>query len=306
VPTGAGPSAIGGRLFCFGLGYSAAALARHLRRSDPAWTLAGTCRDPGRRAALAAEGVAAFLFDRDHPLPAGALAGASHVLLSIPPDPAGDPVLDLCGAAIARERPAWLGYLSTTGVYGDSGGAWVDEDSPCHPGQERSRRRLAAEQGWLAYGRATGLAVHVFRLAGIYGPGRSAFDALRAGRARRVDRPGHLFSRIHVDDIAAVLAASIAGPDPGRIYNLCDSEPAEPAAVTAHAAALLGVDPPPLQPFAEALAEMSPMARSFWADNRRVRNRRIQEELGVRLAYPGYREGLRAILAAETSGADGS
>lgn len=290
-----------GRLFCFGQGYSADALARHLRTREPDWRLAGTTRDPGRCPALSAGGVEGFLFDRDRRLPPGALQGSTHVLVSIPPDAAGDPVLDLCREALARQRPAWIGYLSTTGVYGDSAGAWVDEDSPCRPVQDRSRRRLAAEQAWLAFGRESGLAVQIFRLAGIYGPGRSAFDALRAGRARRVDRPGHLFSRIHVDDIAAVLAASMARPCPGRIYNVCDSEPAEPAAVIAHAAGLLGMEPPPLQPFEEALAQMSAMAQSFWADNRRVRNRRIQEELGVRLAFPTYREGLRAILRAEAA-----
>lgn len=285
------------RLFCFGYGYAAAALARRLRQQG--WQVAGTSRDPQRRAAMAAEGVIPFAFDRDTPLDAAALDGASHVLHAIPPDAAGDPVLDLCRDRILRLAPSWFGYLSSTGVYGDAGGGWVDEDTPCRPGQPRSLRRLEAEQGWLALAAGAGLPVHVFRLAGIYGPGRSALDALRAGRAKRIERPGHLFCRIHVDDIAAVLAASIAAPRPGRIYNVCDDEPAAPADVTAFAAGLLGLPPPPLQSFAAAQAEMSPMAQSFWAESRRVRNRRIRDELGVRLAFPTYREGLRAVLAAE-------
>ncbi|MEQ8349324.1 MAG: SDR family oxidoreductase [Sneathiellaceae bacterium] len=296
-----------GRLFCFGYGYSAAALARRLLGAGAGWQVAGTSRSPDKRAAMAAAGIAAFPFDPAavDPLPKGALDGTTHVLHSIPPDGMGrdgDPVARACLPALSALSPVWFGYLSTTGVYGDTGGAWVDEDTPCRPRQERSRRRLAAERAWLDAQAAGGLPVHVFRLAGIYGPGRSSLDALRAGRARRIDRPGHLFSRIHVDDIAAALAASIARPSPGRIYNLCDDEPAAPADVTAFAAGLLGLPVPPLLPFERAAADMSPMARSFWADNRRVRNDRLHRELGLRLAYPTYRDGLRAVLAAEQAG----
>jgi len=170
----------------------------------------------------------------------------------------------------------------------------VDESSELRPTGERGRRRVAAETAWLDLWRRHGLPVHVFRLAGIYGPGRSAFDSLRQGRAQRVDKPGQVFSRIHVDDIAAVLAASMAKPNPGAIYNVCDDDPAPPAEVIAHAADLLGIEPPPLVPFAEA--KLSDMARSFYADNKRVRNDRIKGELGVELAYPDYRRGLADIL----------
>jgi nucleoside-diphosphate-sugar epimerase len=252
---------------------------------------------------LSAEGFEVFLFDRRRPLedPAAALAGTSHLLSSAPPDPevepgAGDPVLDHHSADIAAlESLAWLGYLSTTGVYGDRGGAWVDEDSALTPTGERGRRRVAAEDAWLELWERDARPVHLFRLAGIYGPGRSALDTVRNGTARRIDKPGQVFSRIHVDDIAAVLQASIARPRPGAAYNLCDDEAAPPQEVVAFACALLGREAPPLVPF-EA-AELSDMARSFYRDNKRVSNARIKDELGVALAYPSYREGLRAILA---------
>lgn len=281
-------------LFCFGLGFSARALAE--RAMARGWRVAGTTRDPGKAEALRARGVRAYLFDRDRPLPPGALDGATHLLASAPPDERGDPVLDPHGAEIAAlPGLAWVGYLSTTGVYGDHGGAWVDEASPRVPTSARARRRVAAEDSWLAL--APGVPVHLFRLAGIYGPGRSVLDDLREGTARRIHRPGQVFSRIHVDDIAGVLEASIARPDPGAAYNVCDDEPAPPAEVVEHAARLLGVDPPPLVPFEEA--QLSPMARTFWADNKRVRNDRMKRELGVKLSHPGYREGLAAILEAE-------
>jgi nucleoside-diphosphate-sugar epimerase len=215
----------------------------------------------------------------------------------VPPDAAGDPVLDRHGPEIAAlPGLAWVGYLSTTGVYGDRGGGWVDEASALRPSGERGRRRVAAEAGWLDLWQRHGVPVQVFRLAAIYGPGRSAIDQLRAGTARRIDKPGQVFSRIHVDDLAAVLAASMARPRPAGVYNVCDDEPAPPEAVTAYAAGLLGIAPPPLAPFAEA--ELSPMARSFFDDNKRVSNRLIKTELGVTLAYPDYRAGLAAILAA--------
>jgi nucleoside-diphosphate-sugar epimerase len=285
------------RLFVFGLGYSAQVLARRLRARG--WRVAGTTRSPEAATALRAEGIEALLFERTRPLsdPAAALAGTSHLLASVPPDEAGDPVLDLHGPDIAAcASIAWAGYLSTTGVYGDRGGDWVDEDSALAPTGPRGERRLAAERAWLELQRRHGLPVHVFRLAGIYGPGRSAFDQARAGTARRIDKPGQVFSRIHVDDIATVLEASIARPNPGRAYNICDDEPAPPAEVVAQACALLGLEPPPLVPY-EAAA-LSPMARSFYRDNKRVSNRRIKEELGVSLAYPDYQAGLNAILAA--------
>ena len=193
---------------------------------------------------------------------------------------------------------SWLGYLSTTGVYGDRTGGWVDETARLLPTGERGRRRVAAEQGWLQLWRDRGAPVHIFRLAAIYGPGRSAFDALRAGSAKRIDKPGQVFSRIHVEDLSNVLIASMERPRPGAVYNVCDDDPAPPEAVVAHAAELLGIAPPPLVPF-EA-AELSPMARSFYDDNKRVANRLLKTELGVILRYPDFRAGLAAILAEET------
>ena len=287
-------------LFCFGLGYSALALARALQ--EEGWRITGTCRSEARREELGALGIEAWLFDRERPLadPAAAFAGSTYLLSSVPPDAAGDPVIDLCGPAIAdmARQPghdlAWVGYLSTTGVYGDHGGGWVDETTALTPSGERGRRRVAAERAWLGL---SGLPVHIFRLAGIYGPGRSALDSLRSGRAQRVDKPGQVFSRIHVADIVQTLRASMAKPHPGAAYNLCDDDPAPPADVIAYAAGLLGVAPPPLIPFAEA--RLSEMGRSFYDDNKRVRNDRIKRELGVQLAFPDYRAGLAAILDAE-------
>jgi nucleoside-diphosphate-sugar epimerase len=225
------------------------------------------------------------------------LAGSSYLLSSVPPDEHGDPVLDLHGADIARTRSLrWVGYLSTTGVYGDRGGGWVDETSPLLPTGERGRRRVSAEGQWLDLRRRHGIPVHVFRLAGIYGPGRSALDAVRSGSPRRIVKPGQVFSRIHVADIARVLRASMARPRPGTVYNVCDDDPAPPADVVAFACELLGVAPPPPVPIEEA--ELSEMALSFYADIKRVSNRRIKQELGVSLLYPGYRDGLAALLKA--------
>jgi nucleoside-diphosphate-sugar epimerase len=283
------------RLFCFGLGYSARVLAARLGARG--WRIAGTTRGAEAADSLRGEGFETFVFDRGCPLddPGAALAGTTHLLSSVPPDEAGDSVIDHHAADIVACRSiAWAGYLSTTGVYGDRDGDWVDEDSAIEPTGERGRRRVAAEQAWLALHAAHGLPVHLFRLAGIYGPGRNALATVRAGAAKRIDKPGQVFSRIHVEDIATVLEASIARPDPGRAYNVCDDDPAPPAEVIAHACGLLGVEAPPVVPFAEA--ELSPMARSFYRDNKRVSNRRIKEELGVELAYPDYRTGLKALL----------
>ncbi|MFL5337099.1 MAG: SDR family NAD(P)-dependent oxidoreductase, partial [Geminicoccaceae bacterium] len=228
-------------------------------------------------------------FDRSRPLPPEALAGASHVLTSIAPDEQGDPVLDLHAADLRGVD--WVGYLGTTAVYGDRQGGWVDETTPIEPTLARADRRARAEAAWLD----SGLPVHIFRLAGIYGPGRNAFVNLKDGTARRIVKPGQVFSRIHVQDIATVVEASIARPSPRAIYNVCDDEPAPPDQVVTHAAELLGVEPPPAQDY--ETAELSPMARTFYRDNRRVRNQRIKQELGVRFAYPSYREGLAALLA---------
>jgi len=278
------------KLFCFGLGYSADGLAARLRAAG--WAVAGTTRSAEKRDALAARGIAAFAFafDGTTPLPAAALDGVTHVLVSIPPDASGDVVLRHHAGELGAAT--WIGYLSTTGVYGDQGGAWVDESTPVAPNAPRSRWRAAAEAAWLA----SGLPVQIFRLAGIYGVGRSQFDDLRAGRARRIVKPGHLFSRIHVDDIAGVLEASIVRPRPRAIYNVCDDEPAASADVMEYAASLLGVTPPPPIPLEQA--QLSPLAASFWADNKRVRNDLVKSELEFSLLYPTYREGLRAVLEA--------
>jgi hypothetical protein len=287
------------RLFCFGLGYSAEALIGLLPAED--WTIAGTCREAEKLAVFQSRGIKAHLFDGTEPMgdASAVLAGATHLLMSIPPDAQGDPVLrwharDI--AALMQANPAltWVGYLSTTGVYGDRAGGWVDETSAREPTGERGRRRVAAEDGWLDLWREHGVPVHLFRLAGIYGPGRSALDTVRAGKAQRIDKPGQVFTRIHVADIAAVLRASMTRPHPGTAYNVCDDNPAPPEEVIRTACELLGVAPPPLVPFDSA--DLSPMARSFYADNKRVRNDRIKTELGVRLRYPDYRAGLTALL----------
>jgi nucleoside-diphosphate-sugar epimerase len=284
-------------LFAFGLGYSAAHLVRHHR--DRFETIAGTVTSDGKAAALHAEGIATFVFDGASADPgiASALTGADAVLVSIPPDAEGDPTLRHFAAAIAAApRLAWIGYLSTIGVYGDHGGGFVDEDTPARPVSARSRERLAAENAWLRLGAGASKPVHVFRLAGIYGPGRNALAQLGAGTARRIVKPGQVFNRIHVEDIAAVLAASIARPNAGAVYNLADDEPAPPQDVVAYAAGLAGIAPPPAVAYAEA--RLTGMAASFWGECKRVANRRIKDELGVALSYPSYRQGLAALHAA--------
>ena len=258
------------RFFCFGLGYSALVLAKRLLAED--WNVAGTCQSSDKAAQLAALGIEAYLFDQNNPLPEQALAGTTHMLVSVPPGQAGDPVLGHLKQEIAALNTLeWVGYLSTTGVYGDTGGLAVTEDSPLNPSSERSRNRVQAEQQW----QALNLPLHIFRLAGIYGPGSSAIDKVKAGSAKRIDKPGHCF---------------------GRIYVVCDNEPAPPAEVTAEACRLLGVEPPPIIPFEVARKDMSPMGLSFWNDNRRIDNSRIRSELGVELACPTYREGLARII----------
>jgi len=280
-------------LFCFGLGFTAQALAAKLAAQG--WGVVGTCRGLDKAAALAGRGWDLHVFDGSAPLAdASVLAPATHILVSVPADEAADPVLRWHGADIARlPHLKWFGYLSTTGVYGDSGGDWVDESSPLRPQQPRSIRRAAAEAAWLRLHEDHGVPVHVFRLAGIYGPGRNQLEGVKRGSAHRIVKPGQVFCRIHVDDIATVLQASMARPDPGAVYNVADDEPAPPQDVVAYAADLLGLPRPPAIPFDQA--QLSPMAASFYGDNRRVNNSRIKTELGVNLKYPTYREGLRAI-----------
>jgi len=288
------------RLFCFGLGYCAERLARRLEPRG--FTIAGTTRDvAAKREALASPSWSLYEFDGSAPLADAehALAGATHLLHSIMPDEQGDPVLRWHAAQLeALPELVWIGYLSTTGVYGDHAGEWVDETSVRRPSKARSKRRVEAEDAWLERG------AQVFRLAGIYGPGRSALERVASGRAQQVIKPGKVFNRIHVDDIATVLEASIDQIDQidqtraraqGRAYNVADGNPASSAEVLRCAAELLGVEPPPAVSF-EA-AQMSTMARSFWQDDVRVSNQRIIEELGVTLAYPDYQAGLAALAA---------
>ncbi|MEM7631869.1 MAG: SDR family oxidoreductase [Pseudomonadota bacterium] len=279
-----------GVLFSFGHGYSAKALTRLLLPDG--WRITGTTRSADRAAALAETGVTPVVFPG---VPVD-LDGVTHLLISAGPDAEGDPVLRVMGEEIAARADQfdWVGYLSTTGVYGDHQGGWVDEATPLTPSTRRGQWRRQAEEAWRA---VPALPLHIFRLAGIYGPGRGPFAKVRAGTARRVIKPGQVFSRIHVDDIAQVLAASIARPNPGAAYNVCDDDPAPPQDVIGHAAALLGLPLPPAEPF--ETAEMTPMARSFYAESKKVRNDRIKSELGVTLRFPSYREGLAALLAEE-------
>jgi len=282
-------------LLCIGHGYCARALARHLLPQG--WRILGTTRRADGVGALAETGIMPLVWSGE-----GALPGpeeATHLLISAAPGPEGDPVLAVLGPQIARIAPRldWVGYLSTTAVYGDHGGGWVDEDTPLTPTTVRGKARVQAEAQWAAIPQ---LPLHIFRLAGIYGPGRGPFAKVRAGTARRIVKPGQVFSRIHVDDIARVLAASIDRPDPGAVYNVCDDDPAPPEEVIAEAARLLGLPLPPSEPF--DAAEMTPMARSFYAENKRVRNDRIKRDLGVRLLYPDYRVGLAALLTESGAG----
>lgn len=288
-------------LFCFGLGYSAGVFAGAC--SAQGWRVSGTHRGLDGPDQPTKEGVNLYPFDRTTPFTESqVLEDVTHVLVSVPPDGDGCPVADLLGADIAQlPNLTWLGYLSTTGVYGDTDGESVDENAPLNPSSDRSRFRVNAEKAWIKLWRDNDIPVHIFRLAGIYGPGRSPLDRVRSGNATRTDKPGQLFSRIHVDDIATVLRASIDRPRPGGTYNVCDDDPASPADVVAYACEILGAETPPLVAFEEAEKTMSPMALSFWRDNRRVDNTLIKKELSVRLAYPDYHRGLAAVLKVETS-----
>ncbi|TWT15092.1 SDR family oxidoreductase [Reyranella sp. CPCC 100927] len=287
------------RLFIFGFGDTAAQLAHEARKSR--YTVIGTVRTVDKLRALRDAGHEIVRFASDGPLdaPAQALAGITHLLCSIPPDAEGDPAALAHADDVARHASGlrWIGYLSTTGVYGDHGGAWIDETTPVAPISDRARRRVAAEQQWQALGERLRVPTFIFRLPGIYGPGRSALDQVRAGTARRIARPGQVFSRIHIEDIATTVLASMRQPDASAIYNVADDEPSAQADVVAFAYTLLGLLPPPPVDYADIEASLPPMARSFYAESRRMKNDRIKRDLGVTLAYPTYREGLRAIHA---------
>ena len=281
------------RLFVFGVGFSSRAFIEEVRgRFD--W-IGGTTRSAEKAKSLQEAGVDPFLFDGERKGEgiAEALANATHVLVSIAPNEAGDPVLNQHAPDLAAGKPEWIGYLSTVGVYGDHGGDWVDEDTVCRPVSRRSVQRVAAEEAWLDFAGKNDLPVQIFRLSGIYGPGRNAFENFRKGTARRLVKPGQVFNRIHVADIAWALSAAMEKPAT-RIFNVTDDEPCPPQDVVAYAAGLLGVEAPPEIPF-EA-AELSPMARSFYGENKRVSNRRVKDEFGYSFRYPNYRVALKALL----------
>lgn len=283
-------------MLIFGLGYSALALSKHLLAQG--WTVIGTTRSADKAERLLETGIEPLLFPGTDP--AGALSRATHLLVSAGPDKQGDPVLRQIPDRIkaAAEHLEWAGYLSTIGVYGDHQGGWVDESSALTPATKRGEARVVAEAAWQALSADTGLPLHIFRIAGIYGPGRGPFVKLRKGVARRLIKPGQVFSRIHVEDIAQVLMASIARPNPGGIYNLCDDNPAPPQDVIGFAADLLGMPQPPEVAWDQA--DLTPMAKSFYAESKRVHNDRIKDELGVSLLYPSYEDGLKAVLKAES------
>ena len=283
------------RLFIFGLGFSGLEIAKLAMTRG--WSVAGTCTTEEKARRLREEGIEAHRFDGTATLEAESFGEATHVLCTVSPGAAGDPALRTCRALLGRAR--WLGYLSTTGVYGNHDGGWVDETTPTLSTQPRSLERIAAEQDWRDLAAGTGAPLHILRLPGIYGPGRSPLDRVRAGTAQRIDKPGQYFSRIHVEDIAAGALKAMDRDKGAEVWNVADDLPAANADVVAYACELLGRPAPTLIPWAEVAPTMSPMARSFYSESRKVRNEKLKRELGVVLRYPTYREGLKAILATE-------
>ncbi|MBL1435677.1 MAG: SDR family oxidoreductase [Rhodobacteraceae bacterium] len=272
------------KLLILGLGYTGRVVAAYMRGLG--WEVRGTSRS-----------AESGLIQWPGSDISATLDWASHILMSAAPGENGDPFLAGLEAQILAAKPTWLGYLSTTGVYGDQGGAWVDEAAPLSPATTRGHHRVAAENQWMELHNAHSLPVHIFRLAGIYGPNRGPFAKVRNGTARRIIKENQVFSRIHVEDIAQTIAASIAEPNPGQIYNVCDNDAAPPQDVIGYAATLLGLPMPPALDF--ETADLTPMARSFYAESKRVSNARIKDELGVQLRYPDYKSGLKALLAQE-------
>lgn len=288
------------RLFCFGYGYAADYLGYAVQNLEDRWTVGGTTRDEDRRRELLSRRIRARLFDDNIPIadPETLFNRFTHILISTPPNDDGDPVFNLHAKEFANlPNLKWVGYFSTTAVYGDRGGAMVDETAETRPISQRGSRREIAEKQWLSLYERYGVPVHIFRLSGIYGPGRSALDSIRAGVARRIEKPGHKFNRIHVDDIVQTLMASFENPNPGSIYNLADDLPVPSHEVIAHACQLLRRPVPPLIPFDEA--DLAPIALSFYKDNKHVLNDKIKTELGVKLKYPDYQSGLEGCLMAE-------
>jgi nucleoside-diphosphate-sugar epimerase len=283
-------------LFVFGPGYTAHQFIKTYQSRFS--RICGTFRSPEKAEALQASSIVPYFFDGES-YDAGIfdeLARADTVIVSIPPVSGSDPVLrHFYGAIASAPHLRWISYFSTVGVYGNANGGWVDENTPPKPVNERSRHRVMAEQQWLELSEKVEFAVCIFRLAGIYGPGRNALLKVADGMARRIIKPGQVFNRIHTGDIAQVLMASIQRPSRSTIYNVADNAPGPPQDVIAYAAELLGVEPPPEVPFDKA--DMILMARTFYQDNKRVSNKRIRDDLGVTLLYPTYRQGLRALHA---------
>ncbi|MBT4897476.1 MAG: SDR family oxidoreductase [Nitrospina sp.] len=281
------------RLFCFGLGFSSLALAESLLPKG--WHVSGTCRGSDRQDAIKVNNT--FLFDGSCATPeiSKAISSATHLLITIPPQLSGDVVLENCSEEISKaSHLQWIGYISSTGVYGDAQGEWVDESSPLRGSTDLNRRRVEAESAWLKLGQDHGLPVMIFRCVCIYGPGRNLLVSVQQGRARRIDKPGLVFSRIHAEDLVQTLTASMKKPQPGEIYNVSDDCPCPPAEAVKYAFDLLGVEPPPLIPYEKA--DLSPTAKGFYNTNKRISNKKIKEELGVKLCYPDYRSGLKALL----------
>ena len=293
------------RFFCFGYGYTADYLGHALQTQDTGWTLGGTTRDVERQRELLSRRIRARIYDEEHPIsdPFTLFDRFSHLLLSVPPTAEGDPIFNAYAQdLIGLKNLKWVGYLSSTGVYGDRDGGEVSEASEVRPTSARGSKRALAEQQWLSLLHQHGVPVHIFRLAGIYGPGRSALDSVRAGVARRIDKPGHKFNRIHVEDIVQVLLKSIANPNPGAIYNLADDCPAPSYDVIGQACEMLGQTAPPIVPYEQA--NLAPITLSFYNDNKFVRNEKIKTDLGIQLKYPDYKCGLEGCLRAEQYAAE--
>lgn len=290
------------KIMFFGFGYTAGFLASRL--TPHGWQIAGTTTSAEKRLFLKTSGIEAWLFDRNHPLPDPdrVMKDVTHVVLSVPPDADGDPVFDMHGEDLAAlEHLEWIGYLSSTSVYGDKDGRWVDETTETNPLTRQGILRLKAEQQWQSLYLREGLPLHTFRLSGIYGPGRSALDAVRSGTARRIDKPGHAFNRIHVDDIVQALIASMNKPNPGSVYNLADDEPSASHEVIQFACNMIGVASPPLLPYDQA--GVAPVVQGFYKENKRVGNQKIKSELGIELIHPDYRSGLQSCLEVEEEAA---
>ncbi len=288
------------RLFCFGYGYTADYLGHELQTNHNGWTIGGTTRDKERRNELLARRIRARIFDYEHPIedPQTLFNRFSHLIISTPPNDQGDPVFNIHAEDLINlKNLKWVGYLSSTNVYGNRDGAQVDEKSEVRPTSQRGSRRALAERQWLSLYEQHGVPVHIFRLSGIYGPGRSALDSIRVGAARRIEKPGHKFNRIHVDDIIQTLYQSFKNPKPGSIYNVTDDLPAPSHETIAQACEMLNMPIPPITPIDEA--DMAPIALSFYNDNKYVLNNKIKDELGVNLKYSNYREGLKGCLNAE-------